>query len=465
MHAAMGDAKKMGSLADNITDVTLIDAAYSSGQHYADARDWLFTGSPGKNIRIIAGKAQMKESRDNGHRLYFAYNKLKSYATKHGFTLKELPEGEKRDSATVVQHTQVIDANGAVHGDVLVLFSKNDHHGMRDDVLDDAMLSVGEGEAGNASFDQDRLHPQAQQQAPAQQQEPQQQQQQESAPDEDKAGPNPVPKPQHVDGADEGSTEPLQPAPVEQVAPPPPAPEGRGDLKFPQGNKTADRLYGPEGVARVEKLHRDSVNNVKGKDIAIHLTDEQWAFKQRVYAACVSGIKHQLYGGVAEKDLTDYAGGQMRKQAVPKLKEMIAAFKSDPNRPADEDLKAGSLYRPPEVDFHLWDMGFNNIYLWKAQKWAKKHAPKDPWGDKVLKWTVDMIGDRKAPPGGSNHSNGTAVDLKLKSNGDWHGNKYENQKAWEASYAYKWLLKHCKDYEFKNYSNECWHYDYKGNLS
>jgi D-alanyl-D-alanine dipeptidase len=154
----------------------------------------------------------------------------------------------------------------------------------------------------------------------------------------------------------------------------------------------------------------------------------------------------------------------MRHKAIPKLQQMIAAFRNDPGRPADEDLKAGSLYRNPAEDFHLWDMGFNNIYLWDAIKWAKKHSPNDPWGDKVVENTVIEIGHRKAPPGGSNHSNGTAVDLTLKRGGEWHGNSYKNQKEWEASYAYKWLLANCKEFEFKNYKRECWHYDYKGPL-
>jgi D-alanyl-D-alanine dipeptidase len=278
---------------------------------------------------------------------------------------------------------------------------------------------------------------------------------------EDDGGGNPVPAPVHVDGQTDGK-EPVQPPAIAQAPePPPPAPPDRGKLEFPSGSKVADRLYGEEGVARVEKLHRDNTVKVKGKEVHIHLDDDQWAFKQRCYAACVETLGDQLYGGVPKKDLTS-SFPVMRHKAASKLDDMIKAFRSDPNRPSDEDLRPGSDYRPPEEDFNLWDMGFNNIYIWKIIKWAKKHSPKEPWGDKVLKYAVGMIGKRKAPPGGSNHSNGTAIDLKLKYKGEWRGNSYDNQGYWEASYADKWLKKHSKEYEFKNYKNECWHYDYKG---
>ncbi|MBZ0235735.1 MAG: M15 family metallopeptidase, partial [Deltaproteobacteria bacterium] len=477
IHQAMGSDEKMGDLADNITDVTLMDSAYN-GVHFEDTRDWLFGGPPGKNLRIIGQAVQMAKNRDGGHRKHFAFDKLARYADKRGFTVKELPEGEKRDTSTVIQHTQIINPAGEVQGDVLVLLSSRKggqgHHDIRDDVMDDAILSIGEGAAGNASFDQDRTSgqpapaPTPQQPQPAQAQDEglvqhgQEQPQQEGGGDDDGSG-NPVPTPQHVDGADEGSKEPVQAPPIPNVQPPPaPKAEGRGDLKFPSGSKVADRLYGPEGVAAVEKLHRENTVKVKGKDVHIYLDDEQWAFKQRCYAACVARLGDQLYGGVSPGELTNVSSGKMRHKAASQLDTMIAAFRNDPNRPPDEDLKPGSAYRPPEEDFNLWDMGFNNIYLWKIIDWAKKNSPKDPWGDKVLKKAVQLIGERKAPPGGSNHSNGTAIDLKLKYKGTWRGNKYDDQAAWEASYAYKWLLKRCKDFQFKNYSKECWHYDYKG---
>ena len=480
IHQAMGSDKKMGDLADNITDVTLMDSAYS-GVHFEDTRDWIFGGPPGKNLRIIGQAVQMAKNRDGGHRPYFAFDKLARYADKRGFTVKELPEGEKRDTSTVIQHTQIINAEGQVQGDVLVLMSSRrggqGHHDIRDDVMDDAILSIGEGAAGNAAFDQDRVAQAKQQQPQAQPaqaeddglvQQGQQQQQTEGGGGggdaDDAAGGNPVPIPQHVDGADDGSKEPVQAPPIPNVTPPPPAPkaEGRGDLKFPSGTKVADRLYGPDGIAAVEKLHRENTVKVKGKDVHIYLDDEQWAFKQRCYAACVAKLGDQLFGGVPADELGSVGSGKLRKPAVPKLNGMIAAFRADPNRPADEDLKPGSAYRPPEEDFNLWDLGFNNIYLWKIIDWAKKNSPDDPWGDKVLKKAVEIIGKRKAPPGGSNHSNGAAIDLTLKYKGSWRGNKYDDQDAWKASYADKWLKKHSQDYDFHNYKNECWHYNYKG---
>ncbi len=498
VHQAMSSPKAMGSLADKITDVTLMDSSYV-GTHFADARDWIFTGSPGKNLRIIGQKVQMADRRKGGHHHYFDHDKLAPYAKKGGFELVELPVGDKRESSTVLQHTQIV-KDGTVHGDILILLSKREggkgHHDIRDDVMDDAILSIGEGAAGNAHFDralgeaivEDHVdmqkgqpQPTAPQDAP-QQQVPQQQQQehvggddaaknqQQDAPapsgDDAPSNANPVPTTVHVDGADDGSKEPVIPAPI-PAPPPAPAPVEPANVKMPSGSKLKEHLYGKDGkggIIGVDKLHRDSVNKVKGKDIPIHLSDEQWKFKQEVYAACVNHLGDQIYGGVAEKDLGDYAKGKMRKPAIPKLQAMIAGLRSAPGKPADENISAGSLYRSPEVDFHLWDMGFNNIYLWDAIKWAKKHSPDDPWGAKVIKNTVHQIGERKAAPGGSKHSNGTAVDLILTSDGHTHGNKFKDQAAWKKSWAYKWLLDHCGDYGFKNYSGECWHYTYTGPL-
>jgi len=69
---------------------------------------------------------------------------------------------------------------------------------------------------------------------------------------------------------------------------------------------------------------------------------------------------------------------------------------------------------------------------------------------------------RKLVPGGSNHSNGVAVDLKCKVNGSTVPNKFTNQVGWRASWQYQWLKENAASYQFKNYAAEAWHYDYRG---
>src|SRR5262249_34799755 len=79
-------------------------------------------------------------------------------AAKHGFTLDHGAEGEKRGQyMTVFQHTRLMKGSEN-HCDILILaYDKShnelrDHHPLRDEVMDDSALSVGEGAAGNETY-------------------------------------------------------------------------------------------------------------------------------------------------------------------------------------------------------------------------------------------------------------------------------------------------------------------------
>ncbi len=478
IHSAL-DVKRLGSLADNVTDVTLMDASYG-GSQFSDARDWLFTGSAGKSLRIIGQKEQVI-TRGEMHGEYLGPKALDRYAAKHGFTVQQLDIGEKRDTSTVIQHSHIL-KDGQFHADVLILLSKRHgsgkgHHDIRDDVMDDAILSIGEGAEGAEHFDRDAVAaavaapgvvaahlddgddaaPAVAPTAPEVGPSPD-----DRAPDSDQA----VPVGQHVDGAVGPAPEPIK-APEVKPAPPPKA-KPKSKSKSKKGDELRDQLYNEEtGVIRKDKLHRDNVGKDRaGNPVPIHLDDAQWDFKQRVYLACVATLgDDKLYGGVPDDEMTKFSahdGGKMRHAAVGPLQQMLDELEADPGKPAGAGIRVGSTYRGPEVDFGLWDMAFNNIYLWDAIKWAKAHSPDDPWGAKVVKDTVEKIGHRKAPPGGSNHSNGTAVDLQVKLGGKWKSNKFGDQDEWYASWQFEWLKKNCGRHGFKRYSGEAWHYDYKG---
>lgn len=153
MHDALS---KAGDLADEITDVTFMDAGYGGG-HFQDAAKWAVSGKPGKSVRIIGTNHQLEGT--HRHRGTFGRDALTKLAADHSLTVQDGGDvGERRDAeTTVVEHTRLMKGN-EVQCDVLILqFNKTgnagrDHSPLRDRVLDDAMLSIGEGAAGNETF-------------------------------------------------------------------------------------------------------------------------------------------------------------------------------------------------------------------------------------------------------------------------------------------------------------------------
>jgi hypothetical protein len=121
-------------------------------------------------------------------------------------------------------------------------------------------------------------------------------------------------------------------------------------------------------------------------------------------------------------------------------------------------VRVTSGYRSPEHDRDLWDSYFQKYMVKTADDRA---ATGDPFGDKALKLMVKFIGSRKAPPGGSNHSNGIAVDLSMEMNGKVVGNNYDDQRVWKSSWHFAWLQANAASFGFKNYPKEHWHWDYK----
>jgi hypothetical protein len=146
---------KAGNLADVITDVTLMDTGYST-THFADTAKWMYKGSPGKSVRIIGSAAQIKRDTHKGS---FGPTALADGAKAHGFTVEDGGgAGSHRDAdTTVVQHSKIM-KDGVVHCDVLIMKFDHthnavaDHAPLRDRVMDDSILSIGQGAAGSDSF-------------------------------------------------------------------------------------------------------------------------------------------------------------------------------------------------------------------------------------------------------------------------------------------------------------------------
>jgi hypothetical protein len=174
-----------GTYADTISDITLMDTSYAD-EHFEEARDWMFTGSPNKTIRIVQGTGQLKDD------VYVAQDELPATDPNHkpavydghahwsrvfsdaaldaamkghpGMSIKHIKafefqkdrsygSGEDRGNLTeMVQHTQILDKDGQVQCDILVLHSSLGHHEIRDSTMDDAINSIGQGAAGADRF-------------------------------------------------------------------------------------------------------------------------------------------------------------------------------------------------------------------------------------------------------------------------------------------------------------------------
>lgn len=191
--------------------------------------------------------------------------------------------------------------------------------------------------------------------------------------------------------------------------------------------------------------------------------------KLRVYDAAVARLGDKIYGGVPREDLVATENGkQIRRDVSGPLQSLLSAMRADlaAGKPAGDKevgkatgIHVTSAYRSPETDRDLWDKYFQG-YLHKTT--AERAATGDPFGAEAVKLLVRYIASRKAPPGGSNHSNGTAVDLTIEEGGASIKNSYDNQTAWKKSWQYAWLTANAATFGFKNYPKEAWHWDYKG---
>jgi hypothetical protein len=495
MHSALNGVK--GDLADTITDVTLMDSDYSPS-HYLDAVNWMFQGKGGKNLRIVEQAGQLaptdhrkpKDKDDkphvNHHDQYFQPEKLKGLAEGHGCTVDHIYLEHAKGAApdvrastnTVVQRSRIMKA-GAVQADILIMRSSLGHHELRDSVMDDAILSIGEGEKSNDTFGSDKIVAKdtlkniraqeaaahgTEKHAPAK-----------HAPE--KHGEVTAPLTDATGAAitghatkasDEHAKEDLKaaaPAPTDHDAEEHPT-HVDGSVTAPEKPKAkpstapakaaGKEVYAKGGILSKEHLHQYS------------LTDAEFEFKGKVYDAAVARLGDKIYGGVPKDQLKPCDNGkEVREDVVGPLGSMLTAMRSAiAAKTAVNGIEVGkatgvsvtSGYRSPEHDRDLWDSYFQKYMVKTADERA---ATGDPLGHEAVKLMVHYIGQRKAPAGGSNHSNGIAVDLSMEMNGKLVGNNYDDQHVWKSSWHFAWLQANAATYGFKNYPKEHWHWDYK----
>ncbi|HEX3477287.1 MAG TPA: M15 family metallopeptidase [Kofleriaceae bacterium] len=450
VHSALEGA---GKLADAITDVTLMDSDYAPG-HYESTQKWMLKGSPGKTVRIIETPTQLHTAGKSYWKKYFDRGVLEGMAGKLGYSIERGPEGEKRGPyMSVFQHTRLM-KDGANHCDVLILaYDKShnelkDHHPLRDEVMDDSVLSVGEGAAGNDTYGK-RDHG-VLREGPAAQ-----------APAADGHRDNQV----RAAEADAKHTEAEAAAETKHD----PTPKEDADHKPDQKSGGKPRAFLPA----TRDVYKDGGKLSKQKLTQFNLSDEEYKFKQRVYDKVTGRLGDHIYGGVAKGDLAPCDNGhEIRKDVLPHLDSLLSGLRAaitakQVAHGPDGDIAIGNVtgiqvqsgYRSPEYDMTLWDGQFQATF--KETEKARA-ATGDPLGDKAVEEFIEVYKWRKAPPGGSNHSNGNAVDLTVLTSNGAIPNHFTDQKAWHKSWAYFWLKEHAATYGFKNYIKEAWHWEWWG---
>ncbi|HEY0195368.1 MAG TPA: SH3 domain-containing protein [Kofleriaceae bacterium] len=152
-----------GGLSDTISDVTLMDSDYKQ-DHFESAAKWLLkkpaaaATATTKTLRISESEYQMKQAKANGITgaiQTFGEAAFKPRAEKAGFSFVQLAAGNDQGAHnTAIAHYQ-LHLDGKVHADVLLMRSDRGptgHHQVRDDILDDSILSVGQGAAASDTF-------------------------------------------------------------------------------------------------------------------------------------------------------------------------------------------------------------------------------------------------------------------------------------------------------------------------
>lgn len=446
VHEALASA---GEDRDTITDVTLMDAEYHGAQ-FENASAWLLQGKGGKSFRIVASPGQLKTGL---HLPYFGPDTLRKHAEAKGFSVVDKggagePRGPK---TTVVYHAQIMKGS-ELHADVLILTTQMGHHEIRDNAMDDAILNIGQGGQGGGDTFGTILHGDAHGAAAG-------------GADKSPQTDAPVKPAERHPGAEPDHHEDAAMAP--QHNPDPKAPETPAAppdrVKVPS-NTASRALYAAGGVLHVSHLTRGKGNT---------LDDQQFDFKQRVYlAATQARMQEVIYGGLADEDLAPISGfpvpetQRYRKIIMPALVGLLSAMDADGKAGKEvggksaKDYKGvgvASGYRGPKEEIGLWDRYFQK-YL--AKTVHQREETGDPYGDEAVKVMVRYIGRRKAAPGHSNHSNGTAVDVWALSKTHEISNQFDDQKAWYASWHYAWLQANASRFNFRNYPAEAWHWEY-----
>lgn len=90
----------------------------------------------------------------------------------------------------------------------------------------------------------------------------------------------------------------------------------------------------------------------------------------------------------------------------------------------------------------------------------KSHAIGGRHGRAAVQLLARYISPRKAAPGFSNHSDGTAVDFVTTQDGRLYTDE-TSRELWRQTWLHPWLVANAATYRFNALASEEWHWDYR----
>jgi hypothetical protein len=445
-----------GDLLDHITDMTLMDSSYSAA-HFKDAATWMFQGAPGKSLRIIGSPDQI----DSGvHSGTFGKSAINAHAKKAGYEVEHLSvKGDERDNHTSVHQHSQLKKDGAVHGDIIILKSARKHHDIRDDVMDDAILSIGQGAAGNEKFATHDLEHHVEE--PEQQDDELQQ-----APVQDIT----------VEDLEQQVKQVAPSAPVkaadEDKKPEPVQPEPEDGLVQQHLQAQAGQIEG-DGGSQMDEAHKAWLKNTKdGTSVfSEHLKE--------LYDTCVAKAKAGTLCFPAKHE-------PKGKSSAP-FKKFLKAFYEElgyHERRINKDITEHGGKKAYDIRGFL-ESQLVNVPGQDARLHAKASASFVEMHEAAAKDGVDLkiLSSYRVPKNkqsdnpyavasNSSHSYGLAMDLRLSVDADHTADNEKfkvseittgdanNLMKYYKSSVTKWMVMNGAKFNFYPYQNEPWHYEY-----
>lgn len=231
---------------------------------------------------------------------------------------------------------------------------------------------------------------------------------------------------------------------------------------------SAGRVPGPLGVSgggRVQMAAAPLGTGEAGSELSY---DEfkQAVLEQQIRNARANGRQHYPPVPTSELDAVE-AGHQLRTEAARNCKALLAAARlaleqataaQDPKAIRTSAIGVGSSYRDYDYDKGLWDRYYPDYY--RATQADRDAAAGGPHGPASVALLARYISPRKAAPGFSNHSNGTAVDFTTMVDGTLLTDKSPRE-TWRESWLHAWLVANAGTHHFHALASEEWHWDYR----
>jgi hypothetical protein len=144
--------------------------------------------------------------------------------------------------------------------------------------------------------------------------------------------------------------------------------------------------------------------------------------------------------------------------AAARLALEAAKVAQEPKAIRTSAIGVGSSYRDYDYDKGLWDRYYPDYY--KATQAVRDAAVGGPHGSAAVELLARYISPRKASPGFSNHSNGTAVDFTTTVDGTLLTDKSARE-TWRETWLHAWLVVNAGIHHFHALASEEWHWDYR----